>query len=55
MNIRKEKDSDKEKIWSVNAEAFETESEAILVLELKRNSLKDQNGIIKYHAAFGSV
>ena len=31
MNIRKEKDSDKEKIWKVNAEAFESEAEANLV------------------------
>jgi predicted N-acetyltransferase YhbS len=36
MNIRKEKDSDKEKIWKVNAEAFESESEANLV-----NALRD--------------
>ena len=36
MNIRKEKDSDKEKIWKVNAEAFETEAEANLV-----NALRD--------------
>ena len=36
MNIRKEKDSDKEKIWEVNAEAFETEAEANLV-----NALRD--------------
>jgi len=31
MNIRKEKYSDKENIWKVNAEAFETEAEAYLV------------------------
>ena len=36
MNIRKEKDSDKEKIWEVNAEAFESEAEANLV-----NALRD--------------
>ncbi len=36
MNIRKEKDSDKENIWKVNAEAFETEAEANLV-----NALRD--------------
>ncbi len=36
MNIRKEKDSDKEKIWKVNAEVFETEAEANLV-----NALRD--------------
>ena len=36
MNIRKEKDSDKEKIWKVNAEAFETGAEANLV-----NALRD--------------
>jgi len=36
MNIRKEKDSDKENIWTVNAEAFETEVEANLV-----NALRD--------------
>ena len=36
MNIRKEKDSDIENIWKVNAEAFETEAEANLV-----NTLRD--------------
>ncbi len=36
MNIRKEKESDKEKIWKVDAEAFETEAEANLV-----NALRD--------------
>ena len=36
MKIRKEKDSDIEKIWKVNAEAFETEAEANLV-----NALRD--------------
>ncbi len=36
MNIRKEKDSDKEKIWKVNVESFETEAEANLV-----NALRD--------------
>ena len=36
MNIRKEKDSDKENIWKVNAETFETEAEANLV-----NALRD--------------
>jgi len=36
MNIRKEKDYDKENIWKVNAEAFETEAEANLV-----NALRD--------------
>jgi len=36
MNIRKEKDSDIEEIWKVNAEAFETEAEANLV-----NALRD--------------
>ncbi len=36
MNIRKEKDSDKDNIWKVNAEAFETEAEANLV-----NALRD--------------
>jgi len=36
MNIREEKDSDKEIIWKVNAEAFETEAEANLV-----NALRD--------------
>ncbi|GAH17371.1 unnamed protein product, partial [marine sediment metagenome] len=36
MNIRKEKDSDIEGIWKVNAEAFETEAEANLV-----NALRD--------------
>jgi len=35
MNIRKEKDSDKENIWKVNAEAFETEAEANLVNVLR--------------------
>jgi putative acetyltransferase len=36
MKIRKEKDSDIESIWKVNAEAFETEAEANLV-----NALRD--------------
>jgi len=36
MNIRKEKDSDIEGIWKVNAEAFETEAEANLI-----NALRD--------------
>ena len=36
MKIRKEKNSDIEKIWEVNAEAFETEAEANLV-----NALRD--------------
>jgi putative acetyltransferase len=36
MNVRKEKDSDKDNIWKVNAEAFETEAEANLV-----NALSD--------------
>ncbi len=36
MAIRKEQDSDKESIWKVNAEAFETEAEANLV-----NALRD--------------
>ena len=36
INIRKEKDSDKENIWKVNAGAFETEAEANLV-----NALRD--------------
>jgi len=36
MNIRKEIDSDKEKIWKVNVESFETEAEANLV-----NALRD--------------
>jgi len=40
MNIRKEIDSDKEHIWKVNAEAFETEAEANLV-----NALRD-SGIL---------
>ena len=38
MNIRKEKDSDIEEIWKVNAEAFETEAEANLV-----NALRDSD------------
>ncbi|MCP4370315.1 MAG: N-acetyltransferase [Deltaproteobacteria bacterium] len=36
MNIRKEKDIDKDKIWNVNAEAFETDAEANLV-----NTIRD--------------
>jgi len=36
MNIRTEKPSDFDKIWSINAEAFETEDEANLV-----NALRD--------------
>ncbi len=35
MIIRKEKDYDKENIWKVNAEAFETEAEANLVNVLR--------------------
>ncbi len=37
MNIREEEDSDIQKVWKVNAEAFETEGEANLVNDL-RNS-----------------
>ncbi len=36
MNILKEKDSDKDNIWKVNAEAFETEAETNLL-----NALRD--------------
>ncbi len=36
MNVRKEKDSDKDNIWKVNSEAFETEAEANLL-----NALRD--------------
>lgn len=39
MNIRKEEDSDKEKIWKVNAEAFETEAEANLVNVLRDSGI----------------
>ncbi len=35
MNIREEQSSDIEKIWKVNAEAFETEAEANLVNALR--------------------
>ncbi len=34
---------------------YDAPDEAFMVLELKESSLKDKNGIIKYHAAFGSV
>ena len=34
-NIRKEKDSDKEKIWKTNTEAFDTDAEANLVDTLR--------------------
>ncbi len=34
---------------------YDAPEDAFMVLELKENSLKDKNGIIKYHAAFGSV
>ncbi len=43
MNIRREKDSDKERIWKVNAEAFETEAEANLV-----NALRDSGSYTFY-------
>ena len=36
MNILKEKDSDKDNIWKVNAKAFETEAEVNLA-----NALRD--------------
>jgi len=36
MNIRKEKDFDREKIWKINTEAFDTDAEANLV-----NALRD--------------
>ena len=39
MNIRKEKDSDKEEIWKVNAAAFETEAEANLVNVLRNSDI----------------
>jgi len=35
MNIRIEKETDKEKIWEVNAEAFENGTEAKLVDALR--------------------
>jgi len=34
---------------------YDTPDEAFMVLELKESSLKNKKGIIKYHAAFGSV
>jgi len=34
---------------------YDAPDEAFMVLELKKSSLKDKNGIIKYQAAFGSV
>ena len=34
---------------------YDVPDETFMVLELKGSSLKDKNGIIKYHAAFGSV
>ena len=39
MKIRKEKDSDKEKIWKVHVEAFETEAEANLVNALRTSGI----------------
>ena len=39
MIIRKEKDSDKEKIWQVNAAAFESEAEANLVNVLRDSGI----------------
>ncbi len=39
MNIRKEIDSDIEKIWKVNTEAFETEAEAHLVNALRSSGI----------------
>ena len=34
---------------------YDVPDEVFMVLELKKGSLKDKIGIIKYHAAFGSV
>jgi len=34
---------------------YDVPDEAFMVLELKEGSLKDKNGVIKYHSAFGSV
>lgn len=39
MNIRKETDSDIEKIWQINAEAFETEAEANLINALRKSGI----------------
>ena len=39
MIIRKESDSDKEKIWKVNTEAFETEEEANLVNAFRNSGI----------------
>jgi putative acetyltransferase len=39
MNIREEIDSDIEKIWKVNAQAFETEAEANLVNALRNSGI----------------
>ena len=39
MKIRNEKDSDKEKIWKVHVEAFETEAEANLVNALRNSGI----------------
>ena len=39
MNIRKEKPTDIEKIWNINAEAFETNAEANLVNALRNSGI----------------
>ncbi|MBC8259633.1 MAG: N-acetyltransferase [SAR324 cluster bacterium] len=39
MQIRKEKDSDIDNIWRINAEAFEAEAEANLVNQLRKSGI----------------
>jgi len=61
MNIRKEKESDIEKIWKVNAEAFESEAEANLVNALRDSGISfislvaEENKEIVGHILFTPV
>ena len=61
MNIRKEKDNDKDKIWKVNAEAFETEAEANLVNALRDSGIPfislvaEEDEVIVGHILFTPV
>jgi predicted N-acetyltransferase YhbS len=42
-------------IENCSTQGYDAPDGAFMVLELKKSSLKDKNGIIKYHPAFGSV
>ena len=61
MNIRKEKASDKGKIWKVNAEAFETKAEANLINALRDSGISfislvaEEDEEIVGHILFTSV